>query len=332
MRKITAWALSLKPVRALLHYTEHRGPQLADAITYRTLFSVFAAVLLGFSAAAAWLAGNPDAMRRLETTVNAVIPGLVGSGGLVDPSTVTAPTGLTIAGIVGLVGLVGAALGAISSTRTALRTLADQIHDDVFFVWVLLRNLGLAIAIGVGFAASAGATFLVSQLADGVREWAGPASAGVAVVLTQVASVVIVFVLDAVIVALLFIVLAGVRANARAIIPGALIGGVGLTVLQQLSFLFVRGASSNPLLASFASLIALLLWLNLSAQVLLIACSYIIVGVAEQQDRVRARHGSPTMAHRRVQRAEDAVRTAVAELDHARAGEQTSGNSGQPRH
>ncbi|WP_354003081.1 YhjD/YihY/BrkB family envelope integrity protein [Microbacterium elymi] len=184
--------------------------------------------------------------------------------------------------------------------------------------------------MGVGFAASAGATFLVSQLADGVREWAGPASAGVAVVLTQVASVVIVFVLDAVIVALLFIVLAGVRANARAIIPGALVGGVGLTVLGELSFLFVRGASSNPLLASFASLIALLLWLNLSAQVLLIACSYIIVGVAEQQDRVRARHGSPTMAHRRVQRAEDAVRTAVAELDHARAGEQTPGNSGSP--
>ena len=58
--------------------------------------------------------------------------------------------------------------------------------------------------------------------------------------------------------------------------PGAFYGAIGLTVLQQLSSLFVGGAASNPLLASFASLIALLLWFNLSAQVILIAGAYII--------------------------------------------------------
>jgi membrane protein len=34
---------------------------LADSVTYRALFSVFAGVLLGFSIAALWLAGNPVA-------------------------------------------------------------------------------------------------------------------------------------------------------------------------------------------------------------------------------------------------------------------------------
>ena len=46
--RITAWALRLKPVRAFLLYSEKRGPMLADSVTYRTLFSVFAGVLLGF--------------------------------------------------------------------------------------------------------------------------------------------------------------------------------------------------------------------------------------------------------------------------------------------
>ncbi len=41
-------------------------------------------------------------------------------------------------------------------------------------------------------------------------------------------------------------------------------------------------ASRNPLYTSFASLIALLLWLNLSAQVILIAGAYIVTGVAEE--------------------------------------------------
>ena len=75
---VIRWALSLRIVRALLLYTEKRGPVLADSVTYRALFSVFAAVLLGFSAAALWLAGNPEAWNALVSAVNSVIPGLIG--------------------------------------------------------------------------------------------------------------------------------------------------------------------------------------------------------------------------------------------------------------
>jgi len=72
------------------------------------------------------------------------------------------------------------------------------------------------------------------------------------------------------------------------------------------------------LLASFASLIALLLWLNLSSQVILIATAYIVTGVREEEDRVRSRFGATTFLQRRVQRAEDAVSAAARELDKAR--------------
>lgn len=324
VQRVTAWALSLRLVRTYLHYSEHRGPMLADAITYRALFSVFAAVLLGFSIAGAWLAGDPDALQRLTQTVDAVIPGLVGENGLVKPSAITSPGALTIAGVVAVIGLVGAALGAITSTRTALRTVADRSHDDVFFLWVLLRNLGLAVAIAVGIVLSAAATFAVGILADAVQDAVGPSSAQLAAVGTHVAAVLVIFVFDAAIVALVFLVLSGLKAPARAVIGGAVLGGVGLTVLQQLSSLFVRGAASNPLLASFAALIALLLWMNLSAQVLLLAASYIVVATAESHDRVRERYGAPTMPLRRVRRAEDQVRLAVAELDRAREAQQKS--------
>jgi membrane protein len=100
-----------------------------------------------------------------------------------------------------------------------------------------------------------------------------------------------------------------------------MLGGLGLVVLQQLSGLFVRGAASNPLLASFAALIALLLWLNLSAQVILIASSYIIIAAAESRDRVRERFGATSLAQWRRKRAEDLVRTASAELRSAQEAE-----------
>lgn len=315
--RLTAWALTLRPVRVWFHFLERRGAMLADSVTYRALFSAAAGVLLGFSFAALWLGGNPDAWDALVNAVATAVPGLLStseSEGLIDPSAIKAPAGLTIAGILSLVGLVGAAIGAIGSLRAALRTLADEIHDDAFWLWVILRNLLLAVAIGGGFLIAAGATFIGSAFIEAAQDWLGIGSDAVGDAATFGLSVLIVFLLDAGLIALAFVTLSGVKARPRTLLVGALIGGAGLTVLQQLSGLFVRGAGSNPLLASFAVLIALLLWFNLSAQVILLASTWIIVGVAEDTDRVREKYGAPTFEARRVKRAEDAVRVASQEL------------------
>ncbi|RZI93161.1 MAG: YihY/virulence factor BrkB family protein, partial [Microbacterium sp.] len=82
--RIIAWALARTPVRAVLRYSESRGPMLADSVTYRALFSIFAGVLLGFSVAALWLAGDPQAWGALVEAVDRTVPGLVGEGGLID--------------------------------------------------------------------------------------------------------------------------------------------------------------------------------------------------------------------------------------------------------
>ena len=89
-------------------------------------------------------------------------------------------------------------------------------------------------------------------------------------------------------------------------------------MLQVLSSLFVAGATSNPLLASFGSLIALLLWFNLSSQVILIVGSFIVAAVDDEHDRVRARYGASTLALRRLQRAERRATDAATELASAR--------------
>ncbi len=321
--RVIAWALQRKPVRAFLLYSEHRGPMLADSITYRLLFAVFAAVLLGFSAAALWLSNDAVAWQALIDSVNAVVPGLVGPDGLVDPSDIQAPAGLSVAGILSSIGLLGAAVGSVGQVRAALRSLADQPNEDTFFVWVLLRNLAVAIGVGVALVAAAAVTFFGTALVDVVGGWLGvPADHPLSSWGTWLLSTVVVLVLDTAVIAVLFRVLSGVKASGRVLWAGALLGGVGLVVLQQLSGLFVGGARSNPLLASFAALIALLLWFNLSSQVVLIASAYILTGLEEQRDRVRARYGAQTFLARQVQRAEIAVAVAKTELDRAREAEE----------
>ncbi|MCK8477255.1 YihY/virulence factor BrkB family protein [Microbacterium aurugineum] len=312
---LIAWALARRPVRAALLYSERRGPMLADSVTYRALFSVFAGVLLGFSIAALWLAGNPAALQAIIDAVEAAVPGLIGEEGVIDPEALRAPASFSIAGIISLIALVGAALGAIGSLRTAVRVLAGTLQDDILWIWVILRNLALALGIGLAFVVSAGLTFVGQLGVTWIADILGLPSDSPAVTWgVRLLSLLVVFALDTALIIGVFRVLSGVRPAARSLWPGALLGAFGLLVLQELSGLFVGGATSNPLLASFATLLALLIWLNFSAQVMLFACAYIVTAEEEASDRVHARYAATTFPQRRLQRAEVDVRIATAEL------------------
>lgn len=312
---VIAWALARRPVRAALLYTERRGPMLADSVTYRALFSVFAGVLLGFSLAALWLAGNPAAWRAIIDAVQSVVPGLIGEDGVIKTSDLRQPASLSIAGIISLIALVGAALGAIGSLRIAVRVIAGTVQDDILFIWVILRNLCLAIGIGLSFVLAAAFTFAGQLGVTWISDLLGLSPESPLVVVgVRVVSLLIVFALDTVLIVGMFLLLSGVRPAARPLWSGALLGAFGLVVLQQLSSLFVGGATSNPLLASFASLLALLIWLNFSTQVMLLACAYIVTAEEERGDRVHQRFGATTFVQRRLQRAEVDVQIATAEL------------------
>ncbi|MGN7948149.1 YhjD/YihY/BrkB family envelope integrity protein [Microbacterium sp. 22215] len=317
------WALTRRPVRAFLLYSERRGPMLADSVTYRALFSVFAGVLLGFSIAALWLAGNPDAWKAIIAAVQSVVPGLIGEdGGLIDPSDLEAPVSFTIAGAISVVALTGSALAAVGSLRTAVRLLAGTAQADILFIWVMLRNLVLAIGIGLAFVAAAAVTFIGRIGITWISGLLGIADDSPAAVWSiRIVSLLVVLALDTVLIAGVFRLLSGTHPSARSLWTGALLGGVGLLILQELSGLFIGGATSNPLLASFASLLALLIWLNLSTQVILIACAYIVTSEDERHDRVRARFGATTFPQRRVQQAEAEVARATTELRAAQKAE-----------
>jgi membrane protein len=316
VQSVIAWVLKLKAVRAYLLYSERRGPMLADSVTYRALFSVFAGLLLGFSIASIWLAGNPDAWQAILKAIDSAVPGLVGPNGVVqDPTAIDASVGLSITGIISLVALIGAGLGAIGSLRIAVRSIAGTMLEDVLFVWVLLRNILLAIGIALAFVAAAAVTFVAGIGLEFLSDLLGlPAESAGSRWVLRIVSLVVVYALDVLLIFGIYRLLSGLHAPARAVWPGLLLGGAGLLVLQELSSLFVGGARANPLLASFASLLALLIWMNLSSQVILIACAYITTGAEEAHDRISASESVRTFAQRRVQRAQEDVAIATRAL------------------
>ncbi|GAA1785329.1 YihY/virulence factor BrkB family protein [Agromyces lapidis] len=275
--RVWKWALRLVPVQAIVRYFTLHGPMLADSVTYRALFSVFAGVFLGFAVAGVWLAGRPEAIEALVEALDSVIPGLVGENALIHPDQLLQPLTLSVAGVLALVGLVGAAIGAIGSLRVAFRDLAEQPDDPRFFGWLMFRDFVFAIGFGAAFVISAVMMVASTAALGTVFDWLGVSTRSPWFdALTRTVSVMLAFAIDSCAIAALFRLLSGIRVRARSLWRGAVIGGLGLTGLQVLSGLFVGGAMANPLLASFAALIALLIWLNLSSQVILIAGAYIV--------------------------------------------------------
>lgn len=323
--------LRLRIVRAFFLFSDHRGGLLAAAITFRMLFAVFAAVLLGFSAAAIWLSTRDDLWDTLIETVNGVVPGLLktddggtgdGRTGLIDVSQATTlGSENLIAGIIAVFALTWALVSAVGNFRMSIRMVAGTRHENSNALIMRAFDLLFALSVGLLLIASAVVSFLGSAFIDPILAWAGLTSGGGAELLTRAGTVLVTFTLDAVVIAWLFWLQSGVKARVRTMIPGALIGAAGLVILQQASGLFVGGADNNPLLGSFASLIALLLWFNFSAQVVLIACAYIVVSVEEEGNRVGERFGAETFKQRMVRTAERDIRVADDALRAAREDE-----------
>jgi membrane protein len=129
----------------------------------------------------------------------------------------------------------------------------------------------------------------------------------------------VVLVIDTLTLAGLFRVLSRVRIPVRRLFAGALLGGVALGVLKILGGVLLGGASRNPLLATFAVIIGLLVWFNLVSSVTLIAASWIAVGMADAGIPPHTLSADEA-ADRQEKRMHDALRlTAQAELTAARA-------------
>lgn len=281
-QKLQAWALRRKLVRAFLLFSGRNAGTLADAVTYRTLFAIFAALILAFSIVGLVFQGDPEMWHRLMTSIEDAIPGVGEAIALED---IKPPTGFSITTAIAVLGLIGAALGAVSAMGFALRELDGTIDRSRNPVWEIARKLAIALGVGVLFALSAAISYAGTEAIGWLsREVGFPNANAARGFLVEALSVVVVFLLNLALIALLFTLLSGLRAHRKQFWSGAIIGALGLLVLQQLSSIFVGGAVERwPVAGTAVSIIALLLWLNLSAQVILFASAYIITGVQDDE-------------------------------------------------
>ncbi|WP_051267218.1 YihY/virulence factor BrkB family protein [Gulosibacter molinativorax] len=282
LQAFTKWIQATRPMRAIQHWSARRGGTLAGGMAYSGLFSGFAALLVFFSVAGLVLANNKELLQSIIDSIGQAVPGLIGEGGVVSEEALLGLNGtasFTVAGIIALVSALWTALNFLNGARLSIRAMFDlptQINRN--FIVMKLVDLGLLVMFGLGLAISA----VLTAASSGITTWLlndvlGLGISGFTSVVIRIVTVLITLLFDALVVAAMLRVLSEVRIPLNTLWQGALLGGVAIMILKQLGSMLLGGASSNPLLATFAALLGVLIFMNFLCMVLLISAAWVKV-------------------------------------------------------
>ena len=274
-------------------YGDARANILAAGMSYFAFFSIFPAVALAFTVFGFVLRDNPDVLQAIADQLNENLPGFVkdeqNPDGLIPIQAPQAAT-LTITGVIGFVTLLLAGMGWLGAVREGIRAVFGVQGSVGNVVTTKLRDLGVLFTLGLGIAVTAVLTSGVAAAADWIAGLIGLSGQGWIVELAGFAVSVLA---DTALMILLLLVLSGVSAPWRDLFQGALVGGVGFSLLKLFAGTLLPRLTDNPLFASIAIVVGLLIWLNLIARLTLIAAAWAANDIDRRRQETRSHELGP---------------------------------------
>ncbi|MGW9629733.1 YhjD/YihY/BrkB family envelope integrity protein [Agromyces sp. NPDC055520] len=292
---LTQKTLALFPVRVWRHFLDRNGFILSSGMSYQALFALFAAVYVVFAVFGVWLTSNSATLDAFVALLNTYAPGLVGDD---DGAIMTTDDLVQIAsastslfgwtGAIALAGLIWTAIGWITYSRMAVRSIFGLPKDRRAYVLLKARDFLAGFGFGAILLLATVLSVATTSFLDWLSQVVGLARGSVwSEFLVQGGSLLVVFVIDTLALAVLFRFLSGAAMPWHRMWVGSLLGSAALSVLQVLGGALLSRSSTNPLLATFTVFIGLLLWFRITSIVILVAASWIAVEASDAHETLR---------------------------------------------
>ncbi|MGW0555124.1 YihY/virulence factor BrkB family protein [Streptomyces sp. NPDC002926] len=242
--------------------------RLAGAITFISFLALFPLITVVAAIGAALL--DDEQLDKMENKLSEQVPGISDQ---LDINSLVAN-----AGTVGLVAgalLLFTGIGWIGSMRDCLRAVWE-LDDEVQGNPVLrkFKDAGVLLGLGATALASLAASALGSTTVGWTAERLGIDEGGASGVLLQIVALVIAVVADFLILLYMLTLLPGVQPPRRRLVVAALIGAVGFELLKLLLGSYMRGVASKSMYGAFGVPVALLLWINFTAKLMLFCAAW----------------------------------------------------------
>ncbi|WGD37042.1 YihY/virulence factor BrkB family protein [Lysinibacter sp. HNR] len=281
--RVSAWVRTLRITRVLLRFTANGGNLLAAGMSFKAIFAIFAALWVGFATFGLFLQQNKDLQTGVITWINQRIPGLIGPNGAVDLGSLLEAQILGWTGAIAAVSLLFVAVGWLATAREAIRRMFGVPWKPDNNILMKVRDFALAAILAIAILVSVGLTVVSSTLLRDTLMYVGVESdswfVGGA---TRAVALAIMFIFDTLVLAATYRILSGVAVNGKILFRVALVVAAVLSGMKLLGSQLLAGANGNPLLASFATFIGLLIWFNLICRVILLGAAWIAI---ESEDR-----------------------------------------------
>ncbi|WP_046779175.1 YihY/virulence factor BrkB family protein [Streptomyces yangpuensis] len=261
--------------------------RLAAAITFISFLALFPLIAVAAAAGAALL--SEQQLDKLENTLSEQVPGIsdqLNIGGLVANA---ATIGLVAGALLLFTGI-----GWVGSMRDCLRAVWDKDDEDDGNPIVRKGKDGLVL-LGLGAVGllSAAASILGSSAVGKAADWIGIPGEGAGGVLLRALAFLIGVVAAFLVLLYLLTLLPGVEPPRALLIQAALIGAAGFELLKLLLSGYMREVASKSMYGAFGVPIALLLWINFMAKLLLYVSAWTATRDDDQGDGERDGDGEP---------------------------------------
>lgn len=268
---VSAWALLKR----------NNGGQYAAAITYFSFLALFPLLLLAVSITGFILHSHPTAEQDFYNHITDDIPGDLGR--TLKASLQAAINSRAGLGVLGLVGVLLTGLGWIGNLRTAIDAVWGRTPPPVNFVKRKLADLVLLAGLGFASLISLALTVVGTTLTDQILRAVGLAHLPGASVLLAILGIAIAVLADVVIFWWLIVRLPQMDVPLRVGVEGALLAAAGFEILKIVGSYTVAHTANSPTAGPFASIVAVLIWIQLVARWLLFACAWTATVMAERR-------------------------------------------------
>ncbi|CCB76452.1 MULTISPECIES: YihY/virulence factor BrkB family protein [Streptomycetaceae] len=253
--------------RAFEHAQRAQWGRLAAAITFSSFIALFPLITLGAAIGAAVLTDGQ--LHTLEHKLNQQIPGLSQQ---VDIAGLAANAGTV--GLIAAAALLLTGVGWIGQLRGCLRAVWER--DDEGQNPLVRKGLDALILVGLGLvgAASLGGSAYATSAVGRSAQYAGVSGAGVGGVLLTAVGFLLGVLADFLLLAYLLTWLPGVHPGRHQVVVAGLLGAVGFELLKLLLSGYLQGVAGRSLYGAFGTPVALLLWINFMAKLLLYCAAW----------------------------------------------------------
>jgi membrane protein len=250
--------------------------RLAAAMTFVSFVALFPLLSLAAAIGAATL--SEDRQRELQDQIAEQIPGIADQldiSGLVD----NAGTVGIIAGAV----LLFTGIGWVGQMRDCLRAVWELPDDEDNPVLRKAKDAGVLLGLGGAVLVTLAASTVASALVGWITGRLGVDEAGWGSALLHTAAFGVAVLADFLLLLYLLTLLPGVEPPRRRLFVAALLGAVGFELLKLLLSGYIQGVAAKSMYGAFGVPVALLLWMNFTAKLLLYCAAWTATGSKEAE-------------------------------------------------